>query len=60
VTSLHKRDPAFQSATFAAVVMVMVVVATMTWAAPLGSVCCVHMFVSLFFDTLRLFNDISR
>jgi hypothetical protein len=59
VTSLHKRDPAFQAA-WASVVMVMVVVATMSWAAPLGSVCCIHVFVSLFFDTLRLFNDISR
>jgi len=58
VTSLHKRDPAFQAA-WASVVMVMVVVAT-TGRAPLGSLCCVHMFVSLFFDTLRLFNDISR
>jgi len=38
----------------------MVMVAT-TWAAPLDcSLCCVHMFVSLFFDTLRPFNDISR
>jgi hypothetical protein len=39
--------------------MVMVVVATIG-AAPLGSVCCFHVFVSLFFDTLRLFKDISR
>jgi hypothetical protein len=31
-------------------VMVMVVVATMS-AAPLSSVCCIHVFVSLFFDT---------
>jgi hypothetical protein len=39
--------------------MMVMVVAT-TWAAPLGSVCCVHVFVSLFSDTLRLFKDISR
>jgi len=39
--------------------MMVMVVAT-TRRAPLGSVCCFHVFVSLFFDTLRLFNDISR
>jgi hypothetical protein len=49
VTSLHKRDPALQAAG-SAVMMVVMVVATMC-AAPLSSVCCVHVFVSLFFDT---------
>jgi hypothetical protein len=39
--------------------MMVMVVATMR-AAPLGSVCCFHVFVSLFFDTLRPFKDISR
>jgi hypothetical protein len=48
MAALHERDPALEAAW--ALVMVVVVATTLARTAPLGSVCCVHVVFSLFFD----------
>jgi hypothetical protein len=48
VAALHERDPAVKAAW--PVMVVMVMATTLARTAPLGSVCCVHVVFSLFFD----------